>query len=121
MKVNHLNLHVSDPPQAARFFEDFFGLCRVEEKGRDALIVLFDDSGLSLLLSNFDHSPNPKYPRDFHIGFVQDNKEQVDAIFARLQAAGFVNKSPQAMHGNWGFYVDAPGGILVEASCPTDR
>ncbi len=121
MRINHMNLAVSDPPQAARFFEDFFGLRRVEEKGRDSLIVLLDDSGLSFLLTNFEHASNPQYPRDFHIGFIQEGKAQVQSIFDRLQGAGFVEKAPQAIHGNWGFYVHAPGGILVEVSCPLDR
>jgi lactoylglutathione lyase len=121
MRINHMNLAVSDPPQAARFFEDFFGLRRVEEKGRDALIVLLDDSGCSFLLSNFEHAANVVYPRDFHIGFIQETKDQVQVMFDRLHTAGFVEKTPQAMHGNWGFYVHAPGGILVEVSCPIDQ
>jgi catechol 2,3-dioxygenase-like lactoylglutathione lyase family enzyme len=37
MKINHLNLSVSDVPQTGRFFVEFFGLRLTEEKGRNAL------------------------------------------------------------------------------------
>jgi catechol 2,3-dioxygenase-like lactoylglutathione lyase family enzyme len=41
MKINHLNLSVSDVPQTGRFFVEFFGLRLTEEKGRNALAVLY--------------------------------------------------------------------------------
>ena len=121
MRINHLNLPAANPSEAARFFEEFFGLRCVEEKGRDALIVMFDDAGVSFLLSNFDPSAAPKCPRDFHIGFIQEDKQHVQTLFDRLKTAGFVDKPPQSIHGNWSFYVQSPGGILVEVSCPTNR
>jgi len=118
MKINHLNLCVPDVPQTGRFFVEFFGLQLTEEKGRDALAVLYDDDGFSLILSNFDRKITPSYPRDFHLGFIQEDREQVRAIHARLQAGGYSLKPPQGMHGSWGFYFHAPGGIQVEVSCP---
>ena len=118
MKINHLNLSVPDVPLTARFFAEFFGLHLTEQKGRDTLAVLYDDAGFSLILSNFDRKTIPSYPRDFHLGFIQEDQEQVRAIHARLQAAGYTLKPPQGMHGSWGFYFQAPGGIQVEVSCP---
>jgi catechol 2,3-dioxygenase-like lactoylglutathione lyase family enzyme len=118
MKINHLNLSVPDVSETGRFFVEFFGLHLTEEKGRNALAVLYDDDGFSLILSNFDRKTFPSYPRDFHLGFIQDDREQVGAIHARLQAAGYASKPPQGMHGSWGFYFHAPGGIQVEVSCP---
>ena len=95
MKINHLNLSVPDVPQTARFFAEFFGLHLTEQKGRDTLAVLYDDAGFSLILSNFDRKIIPSYPRDFHLGFIQEDQEQVRAIHARLQAAGYTLKPPQ--------------------------
>ena len=118
MKINHLNLSVPDVMESARFFAEFFGLRITEQKGRDTLAVLYDDDGLSLILSNFDRKTTPTYPRDFHLGFIQENQEQVSAIHARLLTAGYAVKPPQGMHGSWGFYFHAPGGIQVEVSCP---
>lgn len=103
MKINHLNLSVPDVPQTARFFAEFFGLHLTEQKGRDTLAVLYDDAGFSLILSNFDRKIIPSYPRDFHLGFIQEDQEQVRAIHARLQAAGYTLKPPQGMHGSWAF------------------
>jgi catechol 2,3-dioxygenase-like lactoylglutathione lyase family enzyme len=100
MKINHLNLSVPDVPQTGRFFVEFFGLRLTEEKGRNALAVLYDDAGFSLILSNFDRKTTPSYPRDFHLGFIQEDREQAQAIHARLQAAGYSLKSPQGMYGS---------------------
>jgi catechol-2,3-dioxygenase len=121
MRINHLNLCVPDVPRTAQFFAEYFGFQMTEQKGREALCVLFDDSGFAFILTNFDRSTKPEYPCDFHIGFIQDGKEQVEAIYQRLKTAGYVEKAPQSMHGSWGFYFYAPGGIHVEVSCPLDR
>jgi catechol 2,3-dioxygenase-like lactoylglutathione lyase family enzyme len=118
MKINHLNLSVPDVAQTARFFTDFFGLHLTEQKGRDTLVVLYDDDGFSLVLSNFDRKTTSSYPRDFHLGFIQEDREQVSAIHARLLTAGHALKPPQGMHGSWGFYFQAPGGVQIEVSCP---
>jgi catechol 2,3-dioxygenase-like lactoylglutathione lyase family enzyme len=118
MKLNHLNLVVPDVEQTARFFEEYFGLRCAEQKGRNALVVLFDDVGFAFILTNFDPTTKPEYPRDFHLGFIQDSKEEVEAIHQRLQAAGYVERSPRTMHGSWGFLFHAPGGIDIEVSYP---
>ena len=118
MKINHLNLSVTDVPRTARFLAEFFGLRITEQKGRDALAVLYDDNGFSLILSNFDCKTVPSYPRDFHLGFIQQDREQVSGLHARLQTAGYAVRPPQGMHGSWGFYFHAPGNIQVEVSCP---
>jgi lactoylglutathione lyase len=83
------------------------------------LAVLLDESGASLVLSNLDRSGAHEYPKDFHIGFIQENVAQVEAVHKRLRDAGHVDQPPKAMHGSWGFYFHAPGGILVEVSCPS--
>ena len=121
MKLNHLNLSVPDVAVAAQFFEEFFGFQCVERQGQNTLAILLDETGFSLILSNFDRMARPEYPRDFHIGFIQENKEQVTVLYQRLHAAGHASQSPRRMYGNWAFYFVAPGNIQVEVSCPLDR
>jgi len=60
----------------------------------------------------------PSYPKDFQLGFIQENKKQVNDIYERLQAAGYQIKPPGGMHGSWGFYFKAPGKIEIEISSP---
>jgi lactoylglutathione lyase len=117
MKLNHLNLSVSDVPQTARFFEEFLGLRCTELKGKDTPAVLYDENGFALILS-FDRKTTPSYPKDFHLGFIQDNQKRVSEIHERLQTAGYEINPPRAMHGSWGFYFRAPSDIEIEISCP---
>lgn len=113
MILNHLNLAVPDVPQTQAFFEKYFGLQAVT-KPNAALVVLRDDAGMVLTLSNFDRAPEVVYPEHFHIGFIQENPAQVDALHQRLMADGFAIDPPRKFHGSWTFYLRAPGGILVE-------
>ena len=84
------------------------------ERGPDTLAVLVNGSGFILTLSNFDKAAEVEYPGAFHIGFMQDSRERVDAMYERLKADGFEAKPPKEFHGAWTFYLRAPGGFLVE-------
>jgi lactoylglutathione lyase len=114
MRLNHLNLTVPDVPKSKEFFETYFGFRCVMETGRDALAVLIDESRFVLTLNNFDKATEVEYPGAFHIGFMQESREQVDAIYERLKADGFDAEPPKEFHGGWTFYFRAPGGFLVE-------
>jgi hypothetical protein len=70
-----------------------------------------------LYLEHFDKQTTPRYPRDFHVGFlVHNGVDQVNDLYQRLQAAGFGAPAPKKFHDSWGFYVVAPGGVTVEVS-----
>jgi catechol 2,3-dioxygenase-like lactoylglutathione lyase family enzyme len=114
MVLNHINLTVPDVARTRAFFETYFGLSCVVERGRDALAVLVDDSGLVLTLNNFDKADKVEYPGAFHIGFMQRSRERVDEIYQRLKTDGFATEPPKEFHGAWTFYFQAPGGFLVE-------
>jgi lactoylglutathione lyase len=114
MVLNHINLTVPDVPRTRAFFETYFGLRCVVERGRDVLAVLVDDSGLVLTLNNFDKAAKVEYPGAFHIGFMQTSRERVDEIYQRLKTDGFDAEPPKQFHGAWTFYFQAPGGFLVE-------
>jgi lactoylglutathione lyase len=108
MKINHLNLTVTDVDGAAKFLQKYFGL--KYEGGDSKFMVLFDDNGMVLSLMK---AGQVKYPGTFHIGFMQESEEQVNAIHQRLIDDGF-DVPPPEQHHAWTFYVSAPGGFTVE-------
>jgi lactoylglutathione lyase len=116
MKLNHLNLTVTDVLEAHRFLEKYFGL-RSMGGGTDKMAGLFDDQGLALVLMKAGSAAEVKYPPSFHIGFRQESEEQVHAVYQRLKADGFDVPPPQRHHGDWAFYFQAPGGFTIEVAC----
>jgi len=114
MRLNHLNLAVPEVARTREFFETYFGLRCVFERGRDVLAVLVDESGFVFTLSNFDKAAKVEYPGAFHVGFMQDSRERVDEMYQRFNDDGFAMEPPKEFHGAWTFYFHAPGGILVE-------
>lgn len=114
MVLNHINLTVPDVSRSRAFFENYFGFRCVAERGAGVIAVLINDSGFVLTLSNFGNAEKVEYPGAFHIGFMQDSRDRVDEIYGRLKADGFDAKPPKEFHGAWTFYLQAPGGFLVE-------
>ena len=114
MRLNHLNLTVPDVARTREFFETYFGLRCVIERGRNALAVMVDETGFVLTLNNFEKVDKVDYPGAFHVGLMQDSREKVDAIIERLKAGGFDPPPPKEFHGAWTFYLDAPGGFVLE-------
>ena len=115
MKLNHINLAVENIAESAAFFEKFLGFRRLESKS-DVLIVLADESNFILIFSHFDAKETPQYPRDFHVGFIRETREQVNEVYESLKAGNVEVNPPRHTHGGWGFYVRAPGGVLVEVT-----
>ncbi|WP_155298251.1 VOC family protein [Deinococcus kurensis] len=112
MKLNHINLGVTDVPQAVEIFERFFGLRQADGMPRtDAMTFLLDDA--DSLISVF-RARDVVYPKVFHIGFLQDSPAQVRAIHAQLTQGGFTVPAPRENHGRLTFYFDAPFGVVIE-------
>ena len=109
LKLNHINLAVSDVVVAADFLEKYFGMVRVG--GDEKFTAMFDSD--HLVLSLMKHGPAVKYPGSFHIGFGQPDHESVNRIFQQLKDDGF-DVNPPEQHHAWTFYVQAPGGFTVE-------
>jgi catechol-2,3-dioxygenase len=109
MKLNHLNLTVTDVKLAKEFLEKYFGL-QIKHTRNDSFALLNDDHGLVLSLMEGSQA---SYPKTFHIGFIQPSDGQVNNIYQQLKDDGFDVKPPQRAHG-WTFYVHAPGGFTVE-------
>jgi len=114
VKLNHLNLTVSDVPATHRFLEKYFGLRGFQGmEPREAMSFMSDDDGMLLALFR-SNGTELKYPAGFHVGFIQDTKEQVNQINQRLRDDGYQVPKPARLHGSWTFYFQAPGGFLVE-------
>ena len=114
MKLNHLNLAVNDVQGTQTFLEKYFGLkAMAGMPGNEAISLLFDANGMVLTLMK-NGEQDVKYPGTFHIGFIQESEEKVNEINQRLKDDGFDVNAPRHFHGSWTFYLQSPGGFLVE-------
>jgi lactoylglutathione lyase len=114
MKLNHINLTVTDLQAAKNILETYFEMQAYEgDRQNKNFVVLFDNSGFVLTLMKASHSTEVKYPGYFHIGFGQESEERVNEIYQRLKDDGFDVKPPERHHA-WTFYFAAPGGFTIE-------
>lgn len=114
MKLNHLNLTVSDVAETRAFLEKYFGFQSADGiEGDNSFDVLFDDAGLVLTLMKVGEK-DVRYPASFHVGFIQASEEKVNEVNQRLKEDGFDVRAPRRFHGSWTFYCKAPGGFTVE-------
>jgi lactoylglutathione lyase len=111
MKLNHINLTVTDVQAAASFLETYFGL--QSYGGNKGFMALGDEDGMVLTLMKGKRDVEVKYPETFHIGFGQASEADVTALYERMKADGF-DVAPPERHHAWTFYVLAPGGFTVE-------
>jgi len=117
MKLNHLNLSVTDVVETKKFLEKYFGLR--DGGGNKNIGLVLDDNGMVLTLTHMKvgHEDQVKYPATFHIGFIQENEERVNEINARLKHDGYDVPPPSRQHGSWTFYFLSPGGFVIEVLC----
>ena len=115
MKLNHLNLTVTDVRAATTFLVRYFGMRDIG--GNEGMGFLTDDDhewGFVLTLMKANKESQANYPGNFHIGFFIDVKETVDELYRRLKEDGFDAPAPEDTGHSYGFYVEAPGGFTVE-------
>ncbi len=119
MKLNHLNLIVPDLAAAQELFIGTFGFSVMLRRG-GALVALTGADSFTLVLADsrcLGGDGAPQYPEGFHVGFLPETREAVDALQARLAATAVeLAHAPRTMHGSYGFYFTALGGILFEIS-----
>jgi catechol 2,3-dioxygenase-like lactoylglutathione lyase family enzyme len=107
MKLNHLNLTVTNVNEAIHFFETYFDFTCVATKGDNMVAVLNGVDGFELVLMNasMNKKDNNSYPDAFHIGFMLKTEEQVIAAYNRLKEGGItLERAPQKIRDNFGFY-----------------
>lgn len=118
MRLNHIDLQVSNVPAARVFFETHFGLRCIFQR-RDEIALMEDDSGLSFGLSNLFDSAPPVNPPDFHIGFILTSESEVRSVHERLRAAGVEIKTELSRGGpNIYFMCVGPDEIVIEVRAP---
>jgi catechol-2,3-dioxygenase len=118
--LNHTNLTTYNVPALKEFFSSVFGFQVLNERG-DKFAVLQNSEGFLLTLM-FDKRMTPEqgYPGLFHVGFLQTTQQAVDAMHEALIARKYTAPKPDKLERGgpptYGFYCDAPGGVLVEVS-----
>jgi catechol 2,3-dioxygenase-like lactoylglutathione lyase family enzyme len=118
VKLNHLDLQVSDVDAARAFFEQFFGL-RCQYQRHKQIAIFEGDSGFEFAISNLFDSPPPAYPPDFHLGFVLERASDVRDAYDRLKAAGVAMKLDLGVQGPaLVFQCLGPDNIPVEVRAP---
>ncbi|HTF05531.1 MAG TPA: VOC family protein [Bacteroidia bacterium] len=116
MKVNHVNLTVTDAQAARHFFEKYFGLNSMEGTTDTATHVgLQDENGFVLTLMQGKPDSEIKYPPTFHIGFLHQGEERTHKLYEQLKNDGFDVKPPGFYRGNE-FYFYTPFGFTVQVS-----
>jgi lactoylglutathione lyase len=115
MKLNHINLTVTDVPKAMNFLVKYFGMRNMgANKGMGFLTDEDDGWGFVLTLMKAGEETQGKYPSTFHIGFFIESEEAVNEINRRLKEDGFDVPAPERNNHAYGFYVKAPGGFTIE-------
>lgn len=118
MRINHLDLQVTDVHRSVEFFEQHFGLELQSSRSSPALAILGDGHGFVLVLQRRDVVA---YPAGFHVGFLVDDVETVHAHHARAKAAGLQISDVEVNGRGTLTYCVAPDGYFVEVSCPRAR
>lgn len=116
MKLNHLHLQAGNASELATFLVDFFGF-EVKLASPDRRLIALGTEGFDLVIQEANDG-TPVYPKDFHFGFILDDMQQVQAVYARLQQAGVtvLGEIAQNRRGTQ-FFCSGPGGMRIEVGC----
>lgn len=118
--MNHTNLTTYNVPALTEFFCSVFGFQLIQSRA-DKLSVLRNAEGFLLTLM-YDKRMTPEhgYPGMFHVGFLQSTQHAVDLLHDDLSARNYMAPKPANLQRGgprtYGFYYNAPGGVMVEVS-----
>jgi catechol 2,3-dioxygenase-like lactoylglutathione lyase family enzyme len=120
MKLNHIDILVSDVQRSAQFYCERFGMTVISNPRSPAIQVLGDGAGFVLVLQRAEVS-GVSYPKGFHVGFLVDSADTVRELQARAREAG-AEVSDVIVNGRGTLsYFTAPDGYFVEVSCQNER
>lgn len=119
MKLNHMELAVTDATACAAFFAAHFGFADVAPGG-DGWRIMADGSGFTLVINRQDETA---YPAGFHIGFLQPDRAAVGAVYGQLCGAGVEILHPLSETADaWLFLCRVPGSqVALEVSWRPSR
>ncbi|MDQ1090067.1 MULTISPECIES: VOC family protein [unclassified Siphonobacter] len=106
MKLNHINLVVTDIPKAISLFVDHLGFKCIDNR-KDLIAVLTNTDAFALVLwsSKLNKEQAVQYPENFHVGFYQPDRESVMAVYEKLQGQEVTFESePRKLRNTFGFY-----------------
>lgn len=104
MKLNHLNLVVQNVAKAVTFFETYFNFKCTAVKGDHVIAILTGADGFTLVIMP-PADGTADYPKAFHIGFMQDTPEAVNALYEKLKSGGVqLEQEPRKIRDSFGFY-----------------
>lgn len=116
MKLNHLDLQVTDVQASVSFFETHFGLTLDSSRNSPAIAILSDGHGFVLVLQR-KHAGAAGYPEGFHLGFLVDEVTEVEEAHRRLREAGVEVGPVERNNRGTMVYCRHTDGIVVEVSC----
>jgi catechol 2,3-dioxygenase-like lactoylglutathione lyase family enzyme len=116
MKLNHINLVVTNVAEAIGFFETYFNFKCAETKGNNIVSVLKGEDGFTLvIMSNKNEQPN--YPDAFHIGFMLSDENEVSEAYSKLKSGEIeVGQEPRKIRDGFGFYFNFQN-VMIEVGC----
>ena len=122
--LNHTNLTTYNVPALQDFFCSIFNFQLVDQRpnhGPAKLAVLRNSDGFLLtLMYDKRMTPEQGYPGIFHVGFLQPTQSAVDRLHQAMVAQQYAAPNPATLNRGgpptYGFYFEAPGGVLVEVS-----
>jgi catechol 2,3-dioxygenase-like lactoylglutathione lyase family enzyme len=121
MKLNHLDLQVSDVQRSVELFEQLLGLQLQSSRTSPAVAILTDGDGFTLVLQRRKNEAD-RYPEGFHFGFLVTDVETVHRFQADAKARGLVEVSDVIENGRGVLvYLRTWDGLLVEVSCQRQR
>ena len=116
MKLNHINLVVSNVAEAIKLFETYFGFKCTETKGDNIAAILKGTDDFTLVIMT-SRNGEATYPDAFHIGFMLDSKEEIIKNYNSLKNGGIsVGQEPRKIRESFGFYFNFDN-IIIEIGC----
>lgn len=83
LKLNHVDLVVSEIVPHREFLEHWFGMS--VEKEDESICLMRDADGLLLILRRAEPGEAADYPRDFHLGFFLPDENTVTCLYERMR------------------------------------
>src|SRR5215831_14613991 len=113
MKLNHINLVVSNVADTIKLFETYFNFKCTSIKGDNAIAILKGVDDFTLVIMT-DKNERATYPHAFHIGFMLNSEEAVTKTYAHLKNGGIaVGQEPKKIRDSFGFYFNFEN-IMIE-------